>query len=152
MTTIISYTLILSLAAYGIIILTEFSIQRSIKRFLIEGILLGTIILVYWLITDFPGSKSSFGNISSLNAIGLMFLFTILGIIGRYFFDQKKFSWPSFIKPIFISPLILLPLIGSLGENSQIEKIQLISLSILAYQNGFFWNIILEKTKLTIQK
>ena len=148
MPTIIVYSLVFFIGAYLLTIIVELLVKSSLKRFVLElGIIVGVVLLLH-VTTDFPTPRRAFGGVSSLAAIGIMFVCTILGIVGHNFFYYKKVVWQSFLKPLWISPIVLLPLIGSVQATSDIEPIQLISFGILAYQNGFFWNVILERTQL----
>jgi hypothetical protein len=110
------------------------------------------ILIVLHFATGFPvpSERTAFGatGLSSLTAIGVMFVCVVFGIAARYvFFLKGPLNWIALLKPLCVSPIILLPLIGSLQSNAAIEPIQAISLAILAFQNGFFWNVILERTK-----
>lgn len=149
MSILITYTLLFFMGLYAIAILIDLMINRSWKYFIIEASILIIVIIVLYLTTGFPTTiRQPFGGISPVLAIAIMFVCTILGIASRYFFYQKgNFSWRSFLKPMFISPIVLLPLLGSVQGVSSFESIQLISFGILAFQNGFFWNAVLEHTK-----
>jgi hypothetical protein len=82
-------------------------------------------------------------------AVGLMFMGVILGIIATYIFNMAgPFSWRDFARPLVISPLVLLPLIGSL-QGAALEPVQLVCFTVLAFQNGFFWQQVLRDAKPT---
>jgi len=150
MTPIITYALAAFLAFYCIIILIELALYRKIKRFALEVLIpVGALALLY-LTTGFPfpATKQAFGGESPLAIIGLMFVCVLVGIAARYIFYLKgTLSWLSLLKPLCISPLVLLPLIGSVQGIATFEPIQMISFGILAFQNGFFWEIVLERAK-----
>ena len=152
---IVTVTLIFFLAALVITILSELLIKRDLKRFLVEIGLIAAATAILNFTVGFPESVQSFGGVSPVAAIGIMFVCVILGIAGRYMFSQSKnskFSWYSFAKPLFISPIVLLPLIGSIQATTSIAPIQMISLAILAYQNGFFWKVIVDRTEEQMKK
>ena len=82
-------------------------------------------------------------------AVTLMFAGVVLGIIATYIFNMTgAFSWRDFARPLVISPLVLLPLIGSL-QGAALEPVQLVCFTILAFQNGFFWQQVLRDAKPT---
>jgi hypothetical protein len=58
---------------------------------------------------------------------------------------KGTFSWPDLLKPLCISPIVLLPLIGSVQGMKGLESMQVISFALLAFQNGFFWQVVLER-------
>ena len=80
-----------------------------------------------------------------------MFLAIVCGIAARYIFDLRKsqFSVLEFLKPIVISPMVLLPLIGSVLATGELNGMQVVSFALLAFQNGFFWKVVLEGAKPT---
>ncbi len=150
MSPIITYALMLFMGLYVLTIIVDLVANRSFKRFLIEAIILVCFFIILNVATGFPASSSrqAFGGVSPLIAISIMFVCTILGIIGHYFFYfEGKFSLRTFLKPLFISPIVLLPLIGSVQGTSNLESIQMISFAILSFQNGFFWKVVIERAK-----
>jgi len=148
MSPIITYTLLIFMASYGLFIIVELLVSRAAKRFILQAaILLGVFILLN-VITGFPATRQAFGGVSPLASIGIMFVCILFGIAAHYLFYLKgRFFWRSFLKPLLISPIVLLPLIGSVQGASNIESIQLISFGFLAFQNGFFWKEVLERAK-----
>jgi hypothetical protein len=136
------------LGLFVLLIIIELVSSRSVKKFVVQGIILLVVIMVLNFSTGFPKPKIAFGGISPILAIGIMFVCTIIGIAGHYFYYMKKnFDWMTFIKPIILSPIVLLPLIGSVQGMSGIEPVQMISFGILAFQNGFFWKEVFEHEK-----
>ncbi|MCW5211672.1 hypothetical protein VU04_02045 [Desulfobulbus sp. TB] len=138
----ITNLLLLFSGLYLVVLIIDGLISRSVKRILIESLLLGGFLLLLNRITGFPtpSSMQAFGGISPLMALGLMFICTILGIMAHYFFHlQGAFCWQEFLKPLVISPIIFLPLMGSVQSLTGLESMQMISFAILAFQNGFFW-------------
>ena len=148
MSPLITYSLMFFLGAFALFIIIEVIVSRAVIRFVIQTAILLAVILLFRVITGFPKITTAFGGVSPIIAIGIMFVCTVLGIVGHYFFNLKgRFSWRTFLKPLIISPIVLLPLIGSVQVTSDIENIQLISFGFLAFQNGFFWKEVLEHAK-----
>ncbi len=150
MSSIITFALMVFMGLYVLTIIVDLIANRSLRRFLIEALILISFFVILNVATGFPASSSrqAFGGVSPLIAIGIMFVCTILGIIGHYFFYLGgKFSWRTLLKPLFISPIVLLPLIGSVQGASNLESIQMISFAILSFQNGFFWKVVIERAK-----
>lgn len=150
MSPIITYTLLVFVGLYALTIIVGLMANRSLKRFLIEALILVGFFTILNVTTGFPASSSrqAFGGVSPMTAIGIMFVCTILGIIAHYLFYLKgEFSLRTFFKPLFISPIVFLPLVGSVQGVSDLESIQMISFGILAFQNGFFWKVVLEHAK-----
>ncbi len=147
MSPIVSYILAAALGAYAIIIVGELIINRALRRFVIEAIVLVAVAVVLNLTTGFPipSSRVAFGGVSPVLAIVVMFVCVVLGIAAHLVFFQKgRLAWSAFLKPLVVSPIVLLPLIGSIHGSSDVATIQLISLGLLAFQNGFFWKTVLE--------
>jgi hypothetical protein len=42
---------------------------------------------------------------------------------------------------------VLLPLIGSIQNINELDAMQTISFALLAFQNGFFWEVVLERVQ-----
>ena len=89
------------------------------------------------------------GGFPVMIAVGAMFISIGLGIAARYVFDAERgaFDWFAFLRPVVISPILLLPLIGTL-DNGELQPLQIVSLAILSFQNGFFWQKVLENIRL----
>ncbi|MEL7344525.1 MAG: hypothetical protein AAFN59_06650 [Pseudomonadota bacterium] len=88
------------------------------------------------------------GGFSVLVAVGVMFLAICLGIAARYVFEAETgFDWFALLRPLVISPILLLPLIGTL-DNGELQPLQLISLAVLSFQNGFFWQKVMANVKI----
>jgi len=148
MSPIITYLLTVFLVLFGLFIVIELVLSHAVKMFIIQtAILLGVIVFLN-LTIGFPTTRVAFGGVAPMVAIGIMFLCTLLGIAGHYFYYMKrKFVWRTFLKPIVISPIVLLPLIGSVQGTSGLEPIQMISFGVLAFQNGFFWKEVFEHAR-----
>jgi hypothetical protein len=117
------------------------------------GVLLCLLPLTIAALALFVDSSASpwrpFGptGASPIITIVLMFIGVLLGIAATYVFNLKgSFSLKEFVRPIVISPLILLPLIGSV-QGAALEPVQLICFTVLAFQNGFFWQQVLRDAK-----
>ena len=143
---LITYLLIASLATYGLIILTELLVLGGVKRFLLEAAVLAAVVILLGTTTGFPATRRAFGGASPTLAIAVMFVCTLLGVAAHYFFYLRSaFIWRSLLKPMCITPIVLLPLLGSVQATASLEPIQLVSLSFLAFQNGFFWKVVIER-------
>lgn len=148
MSPLTSYVLALFITLYAIVILVEAIATRRVKPALIQLVILAAVVAVLNATTGFPRPRVAFGGASPVTAIGIMFLCTVLGVAAHYaFYLEGTFSWRSLLKPLVISPIVLLPLIGSVQGAGRVETIQLISFAILAFQNGFFWKVVLEHAK-----
>ena len=144
----VTIILLVCMGVYALTIFLELIQSKSVKRFLWEAGALAAVFLALNLTTGFPRIRVAFGGTPPEAAIGLMFVCVLLGIAARYFFRQRgKFSWRAFLKPMCISPMVLLPLVGSVEGSTGLQSIQLISFGVIAFQNGFFWEVVLEKAK-----
>lgn len=126
--------------------------RGSRRRAKIGIIVLFVFLLALYVLTGFPipENRLSFGGtIPIWWAVVAMFIGVILGMIAQYVWTKpKKFTWLDFLRPIVISPMVMLPLIGSL-QSTPLETIQLFSLALLAFQNGYFWQQVLKDAKPT---
>lgn len=148
MSPLITYALLLALILYALTVIAELFVHRGLKKFIVQLILLLALTITLNLTTGFPAARQAFGGASQLISIGIMFVFTVLGITAHSLFYLKgKFFWPTFLKPLLISPIVLLPLIGTVQASPTIEHAQLISFAFLAFQNGFFWKEVLEHAR-----
>jgi hypothetical protein len=148
----INYGLATSLALAVLLGLIDYFHRRSWPRLLISVVALLVIALALRITTGFPfpESRQAFGGVASpMLAVALMFVGVILGIAATYVFNlTSSFSWPDFLRPLVVSPLVLLPLIGSL-QGAALEPVQLVCFTVLAFQNGFFWQQVLGNAKPT---
>lgn len=140
---------------YFIVIFTELIITWQLKRFLLElaAVVLGVCLAL--LVTHASTGRVAFGDgISPLWAVAFMFIATMFGIMARYIFylQPKQFSWFDCLKPLAITPIILLPLIGSVQDARNLNGMQSITFAFLAFQNGFFWQTVLEKARPTTRE
>ena len=123
--------------------------SRSLKRFLLELLPLIGLIIIDLFITDATTGYIAFGaGASPLTVVLIMFVAILLGIIARYaFYLRGEFSWLDFAKPLCLSPLLLIPLVGSVQAAKELQTIQVVSFALLAFQNGFFWQAVLQKSR-----
>lgn len=137
------------LIVYLITILIELVLIRRLRRFLIEVGALVAIGILALLVTTATTGRVAFGEgYSPAGTVGWMFLATLLGICARYiFYLQGNFSWIGMLKPISISPIVLLPLIGSVQSAGDLKAMQVVCFAFLAFQNGFFWQAVLDAAK-----
>ena len=152
MTFWINGALTASFALSLLIALLDYFRTRSARRLVFCLAALAAMSAALNITTGFPlsGSRQSFGGgTSPVLAVTLMFAGVVLGIIATYIFNMTgAFSWRDFARPLVISPLVLLPLIGSL-QGAALEPVQLVCFTILAFQNGFFWQQVLRDAKPT---
>ena len=121
---------------------------RSIGRPLFQLGAYFFVAVVLRLVTGYPQPRQAFGGGPTLALIVLMFFCILLGMAARYWFYLRgRFSTSAFLPPLLISPLVLLPLLGTVQPDVRPQAIQVISLAILAFQNGFFWRTVFEKAK-----
>ncbi len=133
-------------------------VRGSRMRGVIGLIVLACVVILLWLTTDFEftapesiafGGTPFGGTFPTMLAIALMFGCIILGMLGHYVWQKpEKFSVLEMLRPLVASPIVLLPLIGSL-DGSALQPVQLVSLILLAFQNGFFWPRVLSDAKPT---
>jgi hypothetical protein len=147
MSPFITYTLLVFMVAYGVVLLVELVATRSIRRFAIQAVLLGLVFVLLRATLNFPTPRQAFGGASLLSTVALMLVCTVLGMGAQSIFSmgESRWSWGGFVRPFVISPIVLLPLLGSMLGSEQLNAIQLISFGFLAFQNGFFWRVVLER-------
>lgn len=132
---------------YIVAIVVELARSRRVKRFLWQLLALLILVVLDALITSAITGRVSFGEGTSPGwVVVVMCVCVVLGIAARYIFYLKgSFSWLEFVKPLCISPIVLLPLIGSVQTSRELASVQVISFALLAFQNGFFWQVVLER-------
>ena len=137
-------------AIYLAVITLEFAMRKNWRRLFVEVCAFTFVVVVLLLVNSAGTGRIAFGSSSSpLGTVIILFVATTLGIAARYVFYLKDdlFSWLDFLKPLCISPIVLLPLIGGLQGNGEINTMQVVSLALLAFQNGFFWQAVLAGAK-----
>ena len=145
-------TIVVSVLAVLCAVLMLFDIVRGSWRRGGAGLLLLFVFLIILNVTTgFPrpstGRVAFGGSIPSWWAVLAMAVGVVFGMIAQYVWSKpKRVNLLDFLRPIVVSPLVLLPLIGSL-QNGPLETIQLASLALLAFQNGFFWQQVLKDAK-----
>ncbi|MGA7687072.1 MAG: hypothetical protein WCC32_19180 [Terriglobales bacterium] len=134
---------------YVLVLIADFVRFRAYKRMLLELIPLVVLLVLDVLIASKSAGYVAFGEGNSpIVVVIIMFVAILLGIAARYvFYLAGKPSWLDLAKPLCISPILLLPLIGSLEATSTLNPLQIISLALLAFQNGFFWQAVLAQAK-----
>jgi hypothetical protein len=145
----VNYLLIGCFALAVLLIAVDYARRRSWRRPLACLVALAAFALLLSLTTSFPypSSRQAFGGASPLVALVLMFGGVLFGIAATYIFNLSgEFSWRDFARPLVASPIVLLPLIGSV-QGAALEPIQLVSFTVLAFQNGFFWQQVLREAK-----
>jgi hypothetical protein len=154
MSAFITNLVIGSMVLFVITVVIQAIITRFWKWVPLELIIVAAFAIMLHFTTGFPvpQDRLGFGGVSPFAALGIMFVCTLLGIAAQYmFYLEGQFSWKSFFKPLFISPIVFLPLVGSVQGVSEFEPIQLVSFAVLAFQNGFFWKVVLDHAKDKIQ-
>jgi hypothetical protein len=121
------------------------------RRAIVGLVLLAIFLIALRLTTGFPVSSSgriAFGGTIAVGwAVLAMFIGVVLGMIAQYVWTKPEtFTLLDFLRPIVVSPMVLLPLIGSLS-NGPLEPLQMLSLAMLAFQNGYFWQQVLKDAK-----
>jgi hypothetical protein len=141
--------LIICAGLYLVAIFADGVRSRSFKRFVLELLPLVGLIAIDLFISNATRGYIAFGAVaSSIMMILIMLVCILLGIAARYiFYLHGEFYWLDFAKPFCISPLLLIPLVGSVQAVKELEMIQVISFALLAFQNGFFWQTVLQKSK-----
>lgn len=136
-------------AAYLVVILVDLVRSRNAKRFLLELLPLVLLITIDVLLASARAGYITFGPGTSPAVTVLIMLGSILlGTVARYIFSlQGKFVWLDFAKPLCISPILLLPLMSSVQTLKSLEPVQVLSFALLAFQNGFFWQAVLERAR-----
>jgi hypothetical protein len=134
---------------YFVLIVVDWLRSHVFKRFLLELLpLLGMLILAGAIATATNGYLSFGPGTSPGMVVAVMFGAILLGVAARYvFYVDRQFSWLDFAKPLCISPILLLPLMGSIQGMAEFQPMQVISFAMLAFQNGFFWQVVLERAQ-----
>jgi len=135
---------------YLIATLIDLILKRRFLRFCLELGVLTIVVVIALLLSNSVNGAVSFGEGQSpLVAISIMFVAIVLGIVARYVFyvEPGKFSWLDLAKPMTISPIVLIPFIGSMQSVGNFNTMQLVSFGLLAFQNGFFWQLVLSAVR-----
>jgi hypothetical protein len=135
---------------FGALILVELIVRKRLLRFVVQAAVLLVLIVIDLLINNAVTGRIAFGEgVSPLGTVGIMFVAIVFGIAARYLFylQKRQFSLLDFLKPIAISPILLFPLIGSVQGPGELNGMQVLSFALLAFQNGFFWQAVLEGAK-----
>jgi hypothetical protein len=138
------------IAGFVLTSIAELFLTRRIGTVVLQIALVGGLVLLALLVNNAATGRIAFGESTPpLRAVSGMLVCVILGVLARYLFYMQKgqFSWLDLLKPVCISPIVLLPLMGSLQGSAGINDTQLVSLLLLAFQNGFFWQSVLQTAK-----
>lgn len=144
--------MLIALAVAALFEVAAYLGHRNGARTIGALLLLGAMtVLVYLWVPEVPEDRAVFGaaeqGFSVMVAVVAMLMSISLGIVARYVFDtDREFDVISLLRPLVVAPLLLLPLIGTL-DNGELQPLQLVSLSILSFQNGFFWQKVLASLK-----
>jgi small-conductance mechanosensitive channel len=131
-------------------ILIELALTRRAKRFLVEVGALAAVVIIALFLANAVTGRVAFGEgMSPLATVAWMFAATLLGIAARYVFYLQKgqFTWLDLVKPMAISPIVVLPLLGSVQTAGELKSMQVVSFAFIAFQNGFFWQTVLEAAR-----
>jgi hypothetical protein len=144
----ITILLVTCFALYGAALVVEAVRGRSTNFTGLEmGGLLAAFLVLHWS-TGFPWPREPFGTTTPIIDIVVLTACTVLGTAARYFFYlETEFSWRLFLKPLVVSPIVVYPLLGFVQSGSGLELNRLIFLAFVAFQNGFFWNVVFERAK-----
>jgi len=137
-------------AIYLLAVIIEFILKRRWLTLTLGLAALVIVVVIALLLNNSVNGVVSLGEGQSpLVSIAIMFVAIILGIAARYIFYLKpgEFSWLGLLKPTAISPIMLIPLIGSVQTLSTLNTMQLVSFGLLAFQNGFFWQAVLDAAR-----
>jgi hypothetical protein len=143
-------------AAYFILVVVD-AIRRRSLRVLFWQIAIGILInvLAYRVLLSTPPGAIGFGpsdQVSNILAIGLG---AVLGIAARYIFELKQrsqFDWFALLKPLCISPIVVLPLMATSQGEGDVKPFQEAMFFLLSFQNGFFWQAVLEQVRARLAK
>lgn len=152
MSVILSWTIVVSIAALTIIFFIRDYKERSWKKFMkhIVFLFISSFVLNFYF--DFFSVVVSKGNKNQY--LLLLFTFTILGMFANYAFRhfsvdksmRKEWDIGLFIAPVFISPIVSLPLFQILEQVNDTKSINL-TIFVIAFQNGFLWKEYFDKKR-----
>jgi hypothetical protein len=146
----LSMILRVCVVVYVVAIVAELVLTRQFKRFLLELVAVVFVVCLALLVTNASTGRVAFGDgLSPMWVVAIMFVATMGGIMARYLFylQQGQFTWLDCLKPLAITPIILLPLLSSIQSAGTLNHMQSVAFAFLAFQNGFFWQAVLEKAK-----
>lgn len=77
----------------------------------------------------------------------------IAGMFSHYFFNELgkrrfTFKYKKMIRPLFVSPIVFLSIYYISSEFKEITLL----LYLFSFQNGFFWQTILDREKKELEK
>jgi hypothetical protein len=109
------------------------------------------VVVVTFVTTDFPGYRVSFGGdwLAEIVLVVVAFAGIVFGILAHIvYYRGEQVTLAEFLKPLVVSPLLIAPLVGVM-ETTGFEVLTMLSLFILAFQNGFFWKEMLKNVRPT---
>jgi len=135
-----------------IYLILSFTFLFVIILFSVKSKIIKTIIVIFLIIISISfilqtNNLVSKGNDTINNFENFyLFLSMILGMISHYFFHEFekvrfKFNFKKMIRPLFISPIIFSSIYYISNESREITLL----LYLFSFQNGFFWQTILDK-------
>ena len=113
--------------------------------------------IAVWALGDYPNSSLSIALVKSKNVIYALYLFCwmILGMMANYFWDLlragKSLSDVQLSKlliPILVSPIIFFTVWALAAKEGSVD-IQ-VTWPFVAFQNGFFWQVVFTKSQQTV--
>jgi hypothetical protein len=151
---LITYLIAVFLAGGGILGIWDQTRAATRMRGTIILSVIAAVTVLLVPLTGFPIPRiATFGGRSPLVACALMLVAVMLGAAASYLFESKElFSWRELLRPMLTAPIILLPLLGSISPTGDLSDMQLVFLTLVAFQNGFFWKIVLQKAAVTLSK
>jgi hypothetical protein len=117
------------------------------QALLLELLPLGALVVVSVLIASETKGYLAFGaGTSPTIVILIMFAGVLLGLRRpMHLLPASEVFVVDFAEPLWVSPILLLPLIGSVQGAEDLQAMQMVSFALLAFQNGFFWQVVLER-------
>jgi hypothetical protein len=141
--------------AYLVLIVVDAIHRRSLRVFSVQlGIGVVLYVLIVYFLRESLGGRKSFGGealeVSHLWTLGAIVVGAVMGILARYVFDLERrsaFDWFSMLKPLCISPIVVIPLLATTQGHDTVAPFQVAMFWLLSFQNGFFWQAVLEKVR-----
>ena len=101
-----------------------------------------------------PGSNMSTEDSAVASFYGWLFVCMVLGMLGKVAFDMLtkpgKFDWKARaragILPFIVSPMVFLSIMKAGDATAAVSITSFIAVSCIAFQNGFFWHTIFDRS------
>jgi hypothetical protein len=151
MSPFLTYATALFMAIYAVVLAVDLLRRRDLRRTILQAVALAAGFLILHLAVGFPTPVRAFGGASPVATVAVTFVCVVLGIAGNcvYRSGESPFSWSAALRPLVVSPIVLLPLLGTIALSGEVNGLQLICFAILGFQNGFFWQAVLDRAKPT---